>query len=78
MDNRGYSQRIADTNRSAADSLGVRLGRYCISRDIPAIEIAGYFGVSKMTIYKWFTGKSEPRTVYGEKIQALLTSGGWE
>jgi len=40
--------------------------------------MAGYFGVSKMTIYKWFTGKSEPRAVYGEKIQALLTSGGWE
>jgi len=77
MDNRGYSARIIDANCRASDSLGVRLGRYCISRDIPAIDMAGYFGVSKMTIYKWFTGKAEPRAIYGEKIQALLTSGGW-
>jgi hypothetical protein len=77
MDNRGYSQRIVEVNRSASDSLGVLLGRYCISRDISAIDMAEYFGVSKMTIYKWFTGKVEPRKHYREKITALLVSGGW-
>jgi transcriptional regulator with XRE-family HTH domain len=77
MDYRGYSRRIVEVNAEAnKDSLGVRLGRYCISRDISVSEMASYFEVSKMTIYKWFTGKSEPRKLHQEKITKILTSGG--
>ena len=77
MDHRGYSTRIIDANdRASADSLGVQLGRYCISRDISAIEVAEYFGVSKMTIYKWFTGQSTPRQSYRDRIAAMLNVGG--
>lgn len=78
MDNRGYSQRIVEANRRASDTLGVLLGRYCISRDISATLMAEYFGVSRMTIYKWFTGKVEPRAIYKDKIKSLLLNGGWQ
>ena len=76
MDHRGYSARIAETNSYASDSPGVLLGRFCISRDISATEIAEYFKVSKMTIYTWFIGKSEPRRKHRDRIWAILKSGG--
>lgn len=77
MDRRGYSTRIIDANKQAsADSLGVLLGRYCISREISATEVAEYFGVSRMTIYKWFTGESLPNQRRQERITAMLTAGG--
>lgn len=73
MDYRGYSKRIIDVNAKAdTTNLGVLLGRYCIGRDISAVEIAAKIGVSKMTIYRWFTGEWEPRARYGDKILAIL------
>lgn len=79
MDYRGYSTRIIDANRRAnSDSLGVLLGRYCISRDISAAEVAEYFGVSKMTIYKWFTGKCIPRHAHQRHISVMLSAGGMQ
>jgi hypothetical protein len=78
MDYRGYSRRIIDANKNASDSsLGVLLGRYCISRDISAMQIAEYFKVSKMTVYRWFTGVGEPSPKHEGKIQDMLRSGGW-
>lgn len=78
MDCRGYSKRIIQANDDASsDNLGVLLGRYCISRDIPVSDITSYFGVSRMTLYKWFTGKSEPRDVNRDKIKTMLKLGGW-
>lgn len=78
MDYRGYSKRIIDANELASsDSLGVLLGRYCISRDIPVSDITEYFGVSRMAIYNWFIGKSEPRKYHRDKIEMILRNGGW-
>lgn len=78
MDCRGYSKRIIQANDEASsDNLGVLLGRYCISRDIPVSDITSYFGVSRMTLYKWFTGKSEPRDSNRDKIKTMLKLGGW-
>jgi|DEB0MinimDraft_3_1074331.scaffolds.fasta_scaffold414531_1 hypothetical protein len=74
MDNRGYSKRIAEVNANAnPDSLGVQLGRYCIQHEIPIMEIARMFGVSRMSVYSWFTGKSEPRLLkYTVRIKQFL------
>ena len=73
MDFRGYSRRVVEANKAASsNNLGVLLGRYCISRDISAMEIAGYFKVSKMTIYRWFTGAGEPSLKHTDKITELL------
>ena len=77
IDNRGYSQNVVQANRDAStDSLGVQLGRYCISRDLPAQEIADYFDVSKMTVYRWFDGTRTPREKHQEKIMGMLVLGG--
>ena len=72
-DNRGYSSRIVESNAfTAVNSLGVSLGRKCISLDIPVSAVADRMGVSKMTIYKWFTGKTLPRKSQEEKIIEYL------
>lgn len=77
MDNRGYSQRIIDANSEAnQSSLGVLLGKFCITRDIPVVDISEYFGVSKMTVYNWFTGKSSPRKTQEGRIREILVKAG--
>ncbi len=72
-DNRGYSSRIVEANAfTAVTSLGVLLGRKCISLDIPVAVVADRMGVSKMTIYKWFTGKTLPRKSQEDRILAFI------
>ena len=73
MSLRGYSFRLVQANQ-AADSrkVGVRLGRYCITKDISVAEIAHKFDVSRMTIYSWFTGVSDPHPSKAEQIAAML------
>ncbi len=57
----GYSQSVVKTNRDAdGRNLGVRLGRYCINRDIPVKDVMEFFDVSKQTVYSWFAGTHTP------------------
>lgn len=57
----GYSQRVIAANKSASKSLlGVALGRMCISMDVPVTEVASTLGVSRETVYNWFTGEYMP------------------
>ena len=73
MSLRGYSFRLVKANQAAdSNKVGVRLGRYCIERDIPVQEIAEKFDVSRMTIYSWFTGVAEPHRYKAEQIKELL------
>jgi len=72
-DNRGYSSRIVSANSLAStESLGVLLGRYCITKDISASDISEAMSVSKMTVYKWFTGKTIPRKSQEERIREII------
>ena len=73
MSLRGYSFRLVQANQ-AADSrrIGVQLGRYCITRDIAVAEIAEQFDVSRMTIYSWFTGVSDPHPAKAIEIADVL------
>jgi hypothetical protein len=74
MDARGYSLRIIRSNQSADEQLlGVKLGRICIQKEYSVREIAEYFGVSRMTIYKWFTGEWKPRQSHCEKIEQVIS-----
>jgi hypothetical protein len=73
-DNRGYSNRVVVANSLASvDSLGVLLGRYCIAKDIPVSDISEAMAVSKMTVYKWFTGKTMPRKSQEERIKEIIS-----
>lgn len=77
MDNRGYASRIVRANLDAdVKSPGVKLGRFCIKNEYPVREVAEYFGVSRMTIYKWFTGEWLPRKTHEEKIAEMLKKVG--
>ena len=43
----GYSQRVVKTNRDAdMNSLGVRLGRFCIQKELPVADVMELFDVS--------------------------------
>jgi hypothetical protein len=69
----GYSLQMADANKKANQSLlGVRLGKICIDRDIPVTDVAEFFGVSRVTIYSWFSGKSVVSGKHAEKMQKLI------
>lgn len=72
-DSRGYSSRIVRANKEAdSTSPGVVLGRYCIAQEIPVADVAQFFEVSRMTIYKWFKGTEIPRKKQIEKIEDVL------
>ena len=72
-DLRGYSARIIRANKEAdTASPGVMLGRLCISQEIPVSDVAQFFEVSRMTIYKWFKGIEMPRQKQIEKIEDAL------
>lgn len=77
MDYRGYTTHIVRANRDAStSSLGVKLGRYCIANDFPVREVAEYFGVSRMTVYKWFVGEWIPRKKHSALIEDMLKKVG--
>jgi transcriptional regulator with XRE-family HTH domain len=73
MSLRGYSFALHLANQDADSRfIGVRLGRYCIKNNIPVVRVAEQFGVSRMTIYQWFTGQTQPRSSKVEKIEKYL------
>jgi predicted DNA-binding protein YlxM (UPF0122 family) len=77
MMSKGYSSHFARTVNSAdTDKLGVQLGNLCIDNDVPAIEVAEHFGVTRATIYNWFKGTTNvPPSHYEavlETVQKLL------
>jgi transcriptional regulator with XRE-family HTH domain len=51
---------------------GVRLAKVCIARDIPVVDVAAKFGVSRVAVYSWFTGHSKPRQKQLELIEEIL------
>lgn len=69
----GYTFRLVNANKEAdGRHPGVRLGRYCIAKDIPVRIVAEYFGVSRMTIYKWFIGEWHPRKPHAVRIKEVI------
>jgi predicted transcriptional regulator len=72
-DSRGYSHQLVKAI-IAGDSahVGVQLGRMCIENNISVREISQTLGVSRMTVYQWFSGRFMPRPAHVEKIHELL------
>ena len=64
---------MADEIKSAnSQLLGVQLGRVCLNKDIPVSDVASFFGVSRMTVYSWFRGKSTVSGKHAEKMKKLV------
>lgn len=69
----GYSWKIVRALQNGDDSnLAVQLGRVCIEKDISVNDIAANLGVSRQTVYTWFTGRFYPRPELLERIAVLL------
>jgi hypothetical protein len=52
-----YSQEfLIELNTFDEERLGVQLAKVCVSADLPIIEVAKVFKVSRMTIHSWFRG----------------------
>ena len=70
---KGYSLLMADEIKSAdSQLLGVQLGRVCLNKDIPVSDVASFFGVSRMTVYSWFRGKTIVSGKHAEKMKKLV------
>lgn len=71
----GYSLRIQEANAKASKhKLGVRLGRLCISQDIPVSVVAKCTGVTRQTVYNWFCGTSVPQGTATALIASYMAS----
>lgn len=71
----GYSQKVVRLNKEAnPQNIGVRLGRFCISKDIPVTDVMSYFDVTKQTVYNWFYGLSVPSLQHGRMIDSFFKS----
>ena len=70
---RGYSARLTRVNNEAdGNHPGVMLGRLCIAQEIPVADVAQFFNVSRMTIYKWFKGEGQVRPKHAEQIEEII------
>lgn len=75
VETRGYSLKLVEVNKNAPTTHpGVMLGRLCITQDIPVADVAQFFKVSRMTIYKWFKGTEMPRKRHVEKIEEVVAT----
>lgn len=71
---RGYAQKLITRISQADDTKdGVKLGKLCVRLAIPISDVAGFFGVSKPTIYTWFTGEGKPKSAeLAEKVSRVI------
>jgi predicted transcriptional regulator len=70
---RGYSPAMVTAVQNATtDSIGVKLGKLCIQKNIPVIDVASFFGVSRQAVYMWFKGQAKPKASYQEKMNKLV------
>lgn len=52
----------------------VALGRFCVTHNIPVKLIAGRVGVTRTTVYSWFTGERQPRAGRLAELTELLAA----
>lgn len=68
-----YSGKITyEVNNAPQDLVGVQLGKLCITKNIPVVDVAQYLNVSRQTVYFWFKGKCRPKKELHEKIEQLV------
>lgn len=68
-----YSTHIVKRNAAANPTLlGVQLGQVCIAQGVPSSAVASDLSVSKVTIYKWFTGEANVSKHLRGSVSAYL------
>lgn len=69
----GYTMYMQQANKAASSkSLGVKFGRHCIKNNISVAKLSEQFGVSRQTVYNWFSGRNEPGPQYIPMINKIL------
>jgi len=69
----GYSLiTIKTINEADQNLLGVRLAQLCVKLDIPVKDIAKYFSVSRVTVYKWFSGEAVVSGKHQDRMSELI------
>ena len=70
---KGYSTlTIREIQEANPTLLGVKLAKICVDRDIPVVDVAEFFGVSRVTVYSWFRGKAVVSGKHADKMQKLI------
>ena len=70
---RGYSTSFVRAVEEGCQSdLMAQFASACIARDLPVAQVAQRLGVSRPTVYAWFTGRSTPRARHQEAIKRLM------
>jgi predicted DNA-binding transcriptional regulator AlpA len=49
------------------------LAGVCINKGIPMIEVARMFGVTRATVYNWFTGRTVPHSRYRAQMPKIVS-----
>ena len=72
-DFRGYSYAIVKTIQAADQTLpGVQLAKVCVASDVSVAAVAEKLGVSRQTVYSWFTGRFKPKSSEVSRIEDLI------
>jgi len=66
-----YSQKIIGLVASTPTTLGTQLGPWAVHLDFPVPTIARALGVTRQTVYNWFTG-TEVFVGYRGRVELLL------
>lgn len=66
-----YHQKVIDKITAAPMSLGNQLGRWAVYHDFPVTKISTALGVSRQTVYNWFTG-TDVFVAYRNRAELLL------
>lgn len=66
-----YSQKIIDAVAKTPKSLGNQLGRWAVYHDFPVTKVAKALGVTRQTVYNWFTG-TEVFVGYRDRAEIML------
>ena len=70
---RGYTTVVARKIQQADQAQpAVQLGVLCVAHDIPMADVAEKLGVTRMTVYNWFTNKFSPSKQYLPEIVAII------
>jgi len=70
---RGYSTSfVSAIAHGRLSDLMFQFANECVVREIPVSAVAEKLGVTRTTVYSWFTGKVEPRARHQEQIRQIL------
>jgi len=68
-----YSNRtITKSDAADPENLGVELGRLCILHKYSVVDVTEVFGVARMTVYNWFSGKNKPSRHLEKTVRTLV------